>query len=315
MTTTIRYVFFNITLDLLFFSNNSWRVALPLLGRQRALNEQFTKVMGMMRCIVVFLVMLFGFVMPSLADDVIVVQSTTSTRNSGLYDYLLPLVKAETGITVKVVAVGTGAALKNARNCDGDVLLVHSRSREDQFVADGFADRRYDLMYNDYVLVGPGGDPAELGGASDIANAMKRLTRGTAKFVSRGDDSGTHGKEKLLWKAAGIEAEQRDSSWYREAGAGMGETLNMAVGLGAYTLSDRASWQAYANKSGFKIHRQGDKILFNPYGIMLISAKKCPAVNRAAGQAFIDWMLAPRGQQAIAAYRVGGKPLFFPNAN
>ena len=247
------------------------------------------------------------------ADDTILVQSTTSTRNSGFYDYILPLVKAELGLTVKVVAVGTGAALKNAMNCDGDVLLVHSRKREDKFVADGFASRRYDLMYNDYVIVGPAEDPAGLANSGDAAVAMRKIAASGVKFVSRGDDSGTHGKEKSLWQAAGIDATLRGAG-YREAGAGMGETLNLAVGVGGYTLSDRASWEAFGNKAGFKILVEGDMRLFNPYGVMSVSSVKCPSVNSEAGQAFIDWLVSPRGQTAIADFRVGGKQLFFPNA-
>jgi len=248
------------------------------------------------------------------ADTSILVQSTTSTRNSGLYDHILPLVKAELGITVRVVAVGTGAAIKNAMNCDGDVLLVHSRKREDKFVADGYADRRYDLMYNDFVVVGPGHDPAAIGSGTDIADAMRKIATSQGKFVSRGDDSGTHSKEKSLWKAAAIDPTSGGAAWHREAGAGMGETLNMAVGIGAYTLADRASWEAFANKGQFRILAEGDQRLFNPYGVMLISDKKCPSVNSVAGQAFIDWLISPRGQQAIAGFTVAGKQLFFPSA-
>ena len=248
------------------------------------------------------------------ADSTILVQSTTSTRNSGFYDYILPLVKDELGISVKVVAVGTGAALKNAMNCDADVLLVHSRKREDRFVADGYASHRHDLMYNDYVIVGPESDPAGLTSNGDVALAMQKIAAAKAKFVSRGDDSGTHGKEKALWQASGIDPVATGKHWYREAGSGMGETLNLAVGIGAYTLSDRASWEAFANKAGFQILLQGDKRLFNPYGVMLVSKAKCPSVNSDAGQAFIDWLVSPRGQAAIGKFRVGGKQLFFPNA-
>ncbi|XDZ67012.1 substrate-binding domain-containing protein [Alphaproteobacteria bacterium LSUCC0684] len=251
---------------------------------------------------------------PALSESSIIVQSTTSTKNSGLYDYILPRVKADTGITVHVVAVGTGAAIKNAMNCDGDVLLVHSRKREDKFVADGYASRRYDVMYNDFVIIGPAADPAGIAGLNDAATVMKKIAATQAFFASRGDDSGTHSKEKSLWAAAGVDQEAASGSWYRKTGSGMGATINTAIGMGAYTLTDRATWINFGNKDDFRIMVEGDKTMFNPYGVMLISPEKCPTVKAKEGQAFIDWLISAKGQDAIASYEVNGKKLFFPSA-
>ncbi len=248
------------------------------------------------------------------AETSIIVQSTTSTKNSGLYDYILPMVKADTGIDVYVVAVGTGAAIKNAMNCDGDVLFVHSRTREDKFVADGYAARRYDVMYNDFVLIGPLSDPAGINRLSDPAEALRKIAQSETIFVSRGDDSGTHSKEKSLWKLANIDQNAASGKWYREAGSGMGPTINTAIGMGGYTLSDRASWISYANKQDFTIVVEGDEGLFNPYGVMLVSMDKCPLVKAEAGQAFIDWLISDKGQKAINSFKVDGKQLFFANA-
>ncbi|NBR39120.1 MAG: sulfate transporter [Alphaproteobacteria bacterium] len=251
---------------------------------------------------------------PAFAEDTIIVQSTTSTKNSGLYDYILPIVKEDTGVTVNVVAVGTGAAIKNAMNCDGDVLLVHSRKREDKFVADGYADRRYDVMYNDFVIIGPAADPAGIKGLNDVALSMKKIADAKALFASRGDDSGTHGKEKSLWATAGIDQEAASGTWYRKTGSGMGATINTAIGMGGYTLTDRATWISFGNKGDFSIMVEGDKNMFNPYGVMLISKDKCPTVKSGEGQAFIDWLVSDKGQKTIASYEVNGKRLFFPNA-
>ena len=248
------------------------------------------------------------------ADNAILVQSTTSTKNAGLYDYILPVVKADTGITVNVVALGTGAAIKNAMNCDGDVLLVHSRKREDQFVAAGYAKQRYDVMYNDFVVVGPAGDPAGIAGGTDVTATMVKIANSKSKFVSRGDDSGTHSKEKSLWAMAKIDQTASSGEWYRETGSGMGATLNAAVGMGAYALSDRASWGAHANKADFKIMVEGDQRLFNPYGVMLVDLQKCPNVKSREGQIFIDWLISAKGQATIASFKLDGKQLFFPNA-
>ena len=244
----------------------------------------------------------------------LLVQSTTSTANSGLYDYLLPIFEKKTGIKVNIVAVGTGQAIKNASNCDGDVLLVHARPAEEKFVAEGFGIERRDVMYNDFIIVGPAGDPAGVSGMKDVEAALAKIAAANAPFVSRGDDSGTDKKEKALWKAAGVDVKSASGSWYRESGSGMGATLNTAVGMGAYTLSDRATWLSFANKGDFDIVVQGDDDLFNQYGVIRVDPAHCPSVKQAEGEAFMDWLLSPEGQAAIAAYRVGGKQLFFPNA-
>lgn len=251
---------------------------------------------------------------PAAATDEIIVQSTTSTKNSGLYDHILPLMKQDTGITAKIVAVGTGAAIKNAMNCDGDVLLVHSRAREEQFIADGFADQRYDVMYNDFVLVGPSADPAGIAGLTDAAEAFLRIASTKAVFASRGDVSGTHNKETSIWAAAGVDPRPYSGQWYRQTGSGMGATLNIAAGVAGYTLTDRASWAKFSNKADLIILVEGDKRLFNPYSVMLISPEKCPMVNAAGGQAFIDWLRSEAGQQAIAGFTINGKQMFFANA-
>jgi tungstate transport system substrate-binding protein len=247
------------------------------------------------------------------ADKHIVVQSTTSTQNSGLFDVILPKFTAKTGIEVRVVAVGTGQALKNAANGDGDVLLVHAKPAEEKFVADGLGVKRIDVMYNDFVIVGPEGDPAGVAGMRDAKAALQKIAAAKAPFASRGDDSGTHKKEQALWKAAGVDNSKASGSWYRETGSGMGATLNTAVGMGAYALTDRATWIAFKNRKSFKIQVEGDKDLFNQYGVILVNPKKHPRVKAVEGQAFIDWLTGPEGQAAIADYKRNGEPLFFPN--
>jgi tungstate transport system substrate-binding protein len=252
---------------------------------------------------------------PALAGegDFIVVQSTTSTQNSGLLDYILPMFQDEYGTEVRVVAVGTGQAIKNAANCDGDVLLVHAKASEEKFVAEGGGVERFDLMYNDFVIVGPGSDPAGIEG-KDVDEALKGIADAQAPFASRGDDSGTSKKEIQLWKDAGVDPSGGSGEWYRETGSGMGATLNAAVGMNAYTLTDRATWISFDNKADFKIVVQGDDKLFNQYGVILVSPEKCPSVKAALGQQFIDWLLGD-GQAVIASYKVAGQQLFFPNAN
>jgi tungstate transport system substrate-binding protein len=255
---------------------------------------------------------------PARAAEFIIVQSTTSTQNSGLYDALLPVFTAKTGIEVRVVAVGTGQAIKNARNCDGDVLLVHAKAAEEAFVAEGFGVARADVMYNDFIIVGPPADPAGIAGSRDAISALAAIKaagqQGVAAFASRGDDSGTNKKEMALWKAAGIDPIADSGGWYRETGSGMGATLNVAVGMGAYAMTDRATWIAFANKGDFSIMAEGDPALFNQYGVILVNPERCPNVKAVAGQGFIDWILSDEGQAAIAAYRRGGQQLFFPNA-
>ena len=244
----------------------------------------------------------------------IILQSTTSTKNSGFYDYILPMIKKDTGITVNVVAVGTGQAIKNAQRCDGDVLLVHAKAAEERFVSDGYGVKRFDLMFNDFVIVGPPGDPANITGSTDVSGALKSIASQQTPFASRGDNSGTHKAENKLWKISGIDPSKGSGMWYLETGSGMGSTLNIAVGKGAYVLSDRATWIKFGNKQNFKVHVQGDKRLFNQYGITLINPTKCPNVKSKAGQKFISWLLSDKGQSAIESYTVGGNQLFFPNA-
>lgn len=265
-----------------------------------------------MKHLVICAALAFGA--PTLADTIIL-QSTTSTQNSGLYDYLLPLLKKDTGIQVNVVAVGTGQAIKNAMRCDGDVLLVHAKEDEEAFVAGGYGEYRRDLMYNDYVIVGPEADPAGVAQAPDVIEALKRIRQTGAKFASRGDDSGTHKKERSLWQDAAIDPDVGSGQWYLETGSGMGATLNTGVGLGAYVLSDRATWISFANKQDSIILYEGAPPLFNQYGVIPVSADRCPTVNHEAAEAFTQWMLSETGQAAIAAYRLEGKQLFFPNAN
>ncbi len=252
---------------------------------------------------------------PAAADDrFIIVQSTTSTQDSGLLDAILPAFTEATGIAVRVVAVGTGQAIKNARNGDGDVLLVHAKKDEEAFVADGEGVQRFDVMYNDFVLVGPSADPAGIGGGKDAVAALQAIAAKAAPFVSRGDDSGTHKKEQALWQAAGIDVAAASGGWYRETGSGMGPTLNTALGMQAYALTDRATWLSYLNQQDFRILVEGDPRLFNQYGVILVSPAHHPTVKAADGQAFIDWLLGPDGQAAIAGYRINGQPLFTPNA-
>ncbi len=248
------------------------------------------------------------------AGESIIVQSTTSTQNSGLLDYLLPRFTARTGIEVYVVAVGTGQALKNARNGDGDVVLVHAREAEERFVAEGWGVERHDVMYNDFVIVGPAGDPAGVRGMRDAAAALARIAAARALFASRGDESGTHRKERALWRAAGVDPGAASGTWYRETGSGMGATLNAAAGMGAYVLTDRATWISFKNKRDLEVLVEGDPALFNQYGVILVNPVRHPQVKARAGQAFIDWLIGPEGQAAIAAYRVAGQQLFHPNA-
>jgi tungstate transport system substrate-binding protein len=247
-------------------------------------------------------------------QNFIIVQSTTSTQNSGLFRYLRPIFEKKTGIQVRVVAVGTGQALKNSRNGDGDVVLVHARQAELKFLHEGWGVKRYDVMYNDFVLVGPAKDPAHIAGLADPIAALKKIAAAKAPFASRGDDSGTNKKELALWKQAGIDARTSSGSWYRETGSGMGATLNAAVGMSAYTLTDRGTWISFKNRRDFKILVQGSPELFNQYGVMLVNPKRHPRVKAKLGQKFIDWLIGPEGQKAIAGYKIDGQQLFFPNA-
>lgn len=252
---------------------------------------------------------------PSSAQErSIVVASTTSTQDSGLFGYILPLFKAKTGIDVKVIAQGTGQALDTARRGDADVVFVHARPQEEKFVAEGFGVKRFDVMYNDFVLVGPKGDPAGVKG-KDIATALKAIESKGAPFVSRGDRSGTHAAELALWIEAGIDIGSAKGAWYREIGQGMGAALNTASAMNAYVLSDRGTWISFKNRGDLDIAVEGDKRLFNQYGVTLVNPEKHPSVKKEAGQAFVDWLVSAEGQATIASYKIEGQQLFFPNAD
>jgi tungstate transport system substrate-binding protein len=252
---------------------------------------------------------------PTLGQDkFITVASTTSTENSGLFGELLPEFQDETGIEVRVVAVGTGQAIELARNGDADVLFVHHKSSEEQFVADGFGVERHDVMYNDFVVVGPASDPAGVKGSKDVIDAMGKIAGAEAPFASRGDDSGTHKAELALWDEAGIDVAGASGTWYRETGSGMGPTLNTAAGMDAYALTDRGTWLSFDNRQNLEIAVEGDPRLFNQYGIILVSPEKRPHVKADLGQTFIDWVLSDEGQEAIGGFEINGQRAFFPNA-
>ena len=250
----------------------------------------------------------------SAQDQSIIVQSTTSTANSGLYDYLLPIFQAETGIQVNVVAVGTGQAIKNAENCDGDVLIVHAKASEEEFVAAGFGIERTDLMYNDFVVVGPASDPAGVADMNDVQGALAKIAEAGAPFASRGDDSGTHKAEMALWASASIDPTLSSGEWYRETGSGMGATLNTGIGMGAYVMTDRATWISFENKQDYGVVVEGDEDMFNQYGVIPVNPEKCPSVNAEAAQTFADWLVSGAGQDAIAGFKIADQQLFFPNA-
>jgi len=243
----------------------------------------------------------------------IVVSSTTSTEQSGLFGFILPIFKMKSGIDVKVVAVGTGQALDIGRRGDADVVFVHDKPAEEKFVSEGFATQRNEVMYNDFVLIGPKSDPAKIAGGKDIQAAFKKIASSQAPFVSRGDKSGTHAAELRYWKDAGI-TPTPGASWYKETGSGMGPALNTASGMNGYILADRATWLTFKNRGDLTILVQGDPKLFNQYGVMLVNPAKYPNVKKTEGQAFIDWILSKNGQDVIASYQIGGEQLFFPNA-
>ena len=248
------------------------------------------------------------------AERFITVASTTSTENSGLFKYLLPLFTQKTGIEVRVVAVGTGQAIGIAERGDCNVLFVHHKASEEKFVASGNGVRRFDVMYNDFVIVGPKADPAGIRGGERAADALARIAAAKAAFTSRADDSGTHKLELELWKAAGVDPKPASGTWYRETGSGMGATLNTANGLGAYALADRGTWISFENKGDLEILVQGDPQLFNQYGVTLVNPAKFPHVKAADGQVFVDWLISPKGQAALAGYKIAGQQLFYPNA-
>ncbi|MGH8133415.1 MAG: extracellular solute-binding protein [Steroidobacteraceae bacterium] len=251
----------------------------------------------------------------SAADQSIVVASTTSTEDSGLFSYLLPLFKAKTGIDVKVVAQGTGQALDTGRRGDADVVFVHAKSAEERFVAEGFGVKRYPVMYNDFILVGPKSDPAGIKGSKDILAALRAIKSRASTFISRGDRSGTNMAELELWAQAGIDIPASQGPWYKEIGQGMGAALNMASAENAYVLADRGTWLAFRNRGDLVIAVEGDSRLFNQYGVILVNPQKHPGVKKPAGQQFIDWLISPEGQRDISNYRINGEQLFHPDAN
>jgi len=248
------------------------------------------------------------------SEEFITLQSTTSTQNSGLYDYLLPKFFDHSNLKVKVVAVGTGQALKNSEKCDGDVLLVHSKKDEEKFVNNGFGISRYDLMYNDFIIIGPSKDPAGLISKNNIKHALKSIINSDSVFVSRGDNSGTHKAELFLWDLAKININDFSKNHYRELGLSMGATLNVAIQMGAYVLSDRATWLAFNNKGNHKVLFQGDKNLHNQYGIIIVNPERCKNVKLQNAQKFVNWMLSNEGQKSISSFKINGQQLFFPNA-
>ena len=269
--------------------------------------------MDLIRALSLLAVLIAG--LPAAAQDkYIVVASTTSTEQSGLFGYLLPVFQKKTGIQVRVVALGTGQALDLARRGDADVVFVHARSAEEKFLAEGHGVKRFDVMYNDFVLIGPNSDPAKVSGGRDILDAMKKIKSAGAPFVSRGDKSGTHIAELDLWKLAGIDIASEKGPWYRDTGQGMGPALNTASAMNAYILSDRGTWISFKNRGELAIAVEGDKRLFNQYGVMLVNPTKHPNVKKDLGQAFVDWVISPEGQKTIAEYKIGGEQLFFPNA-
>jgi tungstate transport system substrate-binding protein len=247
-------------------------------------------------------------------DKSIVVASTTSTQDSGLFEYLLPIYKAKTGVTVKVVSQGTGQALDTGRRGDADVVFVHAKSQEEKFLAEGNGVKRFPVMYNDFVLIGPSSDPAGVKGGKDIAKALHTIMDKKAEFISRGDRSGTHSAELKLWKASGIDIEKQKGPWYKAIGQGMGATLNTAAAASGYTISDRATWIHFKNKQNLVIVVEGDKRMFNQYGVMLVNPAKHPNVKKDLGQQFIDYLISPQGQKDIANYKVNGQQLFYPDA-
>jgi tungstate transport system substrate-binding protein len=283
-------------------SSFDYKMELPVLSRR------------LFTAIAAFAVLTVGGASAVAQDKSIVVASTTSTQDSGLFGHILHIFTEKTGIKVKVVAQGTGQALDTGRRGDADVVFVHARPQEEKFVEEGFGVKRFDVMYNDFVLIGPKSDPAGIKGSSDIAAALTAIQSREAPFVSRGDKSGTHSAELRLWKAAGVDIAAMEGPWYKEIGQGMGAALNTASAMDAYVLSDRATWLSFKNRGELEIAVEGDKRLFNQYGVMLVNPERHPSVKAEFGQSFIDWLISPEGQQAIGEYNIDGQQLFFPNA-
>src|SRR5436305_16751 len=268
-----------------------------------------------MRRVFLALVCLMAAVTSTAAQErFITVASTTSTEQSGLFGYLLPLFTRKTGISVRVVALGTGQALDVARRGDADVVFVHDKAAEEKFLSEGFAIKRHDVMYNDFIIVGPKSDPAKVSGGKDVLDALRKIAAAKAPFISRGDRSGTHAAELRYWKDAGVDLAAVKGDWYKEIGQGMGPALNMAAASDAYVLSDRGTWLSFKNRRDLLIAVEGDRRLFNQYGVMLVNPAKHPNVKAKDGQAFVDWLISPDGQAAIAGYKIDGQQLFFPNA-
>ncbi|HJW53359.1 MAG TPA: extracellular solute-binding protein [Burkholderiaceae bacterium] len=265
------------------------------------------------RALVALLVALVAFAAQA-QDKFITVASTTSTDQSGLFGFLLPVFQKKTGIQVRVLALGTGQALDLARRGDADVVFVHAKAAEEKFLAEGHGVKRYPVMYSDFVLIGPKSDPAKIAGGKDILEALKKIEAAQSPFVSRGDRSGTHMAELAFWKDAGIEIDKSKGPWYRDTGQGMGPALNTASSMNAYIVADRATWLAFKNRGDLAILVEGDKRLYNQYGVMLVNPDKHPTVKKDLGQTFIDWLVSPEGQKVIADYKIGGEQLFFPNA-
>lgn len=259
-------------------------------------------------------VLLLALALPAQAQQHITVASTTSTEQSGLFRHLLPIFGKKTGIEVRVVALGTGQSLDMGRRGDADVVFVHARPLEEKFVAEGYGVKRHEVMYNDYILVGPKSDPAKVAGTKDAASALKRIKAAQALFASRGDNSGTHFAEIQLWKAAGVDIAKEKGPWYRDTGSGMGPTLNTASGMNAYALTDRGTWLSFKNRGNLVVVMEGDRRLFNQYGVILVNPERHPHVKKEMGQAFIDWLVSDEGQKAIGDYKIDGQQLFFPNA-
>tara|TARA_A100001011_G_scaffold282097_1_gene292224 strand:- start:1763 stop:2572 length:810 start_codon:yes stop_codon:yes gene_type:complete len=262
------------------------------------------------------LILIIIFIFPSsILGKEVLLQSTTSTKNSGFYSYILPIFKNQTGINVKVVAVGTGQAIRNAENCDADILIVHAKRDEEAFVANGNGIKRYNLMYNDFVILGPSEDPAEISESKSAEEALNSIFKLEYSFISRGDNSGTDKKEKNLWENAKVNISKYSGKWYKETGSGMGTTLNIAAELNAYTLSDRATWITFKNKKNLKILYADDKNLSNQYGVIVVNPEKCPYTNLEEAKVLLNWLLSEKGQKTIQKYKVKGIQLFYPNAN
>ena len=266
------------------------------------------------RLFLVFVAACTSFGAAHAQERYITVASTTSTEQSGLFGYILPIFEKKAGIQVRVVALGTGQALDLARRGDADVVFVHAKAAEERFVAEGHGVKRVPVMYNDFVLIGPKGDPAKVAGSRDVLEALRKIQQAQAPFVSRGDRSGTHMAELDLWKASGIDIDKARGAWYRDTGQGMGPALNTASSMNAYLIADRGTWLAFKNRGELTILVEGDKRLFNQYGVMLVNPDRHPSVKKDLGQVFVDWLVSPEGQQAIADYRINGEQLFFPNA-